>query len=338
MNEQFERPILFIVFKRLDKTQKVFEAIKKIKPKKLYVASDGPRNSSEEKLVLKVREYIIKNVDWDCDLKLRFRDKNLGVGFGPNDAIDWFFSNEEAGIILEDDCLPSKSFFYFCDELLDVYKDNKVIGVIQGFNPFPKEDTYPYSYFYSKYDLKWGWATWRDSWQYQDMYTKDFEEIKKAGIFRDLFPDRLVRLYWENVFEEIHRNPHRAWDTQFTYQMLKRKLLAIVPKKNLVLNIGYDSDATHTRWGIPEHIRKLTLEELYPPNIHPKEIKIDEYYDNLVERIHFEINIKTVLRRKLRNVLESNTISRSFVLPLLVTIYRFYKHIKLRNITLSTGK
>jgi len=153
--KQFEKPILFIVFKRLDTTKRVFEQIKKLKPLKLYIASDGPRNESEKAKVLQVREFILKNIDWDCKVKTKFRDKNLGVGFGPNDAIDWFFSHEEEGIILEDDCLPSISFFYFCQELLDMYRDNKKIGVIQGFSPFSQKD-YPYSYFFSIYDLKWG--------------------------------------------------------------------------------------------------------------------------------------------------------------------------------------
>jgi len=330
VEEKFEIPVLFIIFNRLDKTKKVFKAIKEIKPTKLYIASDGPRNEEELLKVQAVRDYVTSECDWQCTLNTRFREVNLGVGFGPNDAIDWFFSNEESGIILEDDCLPSKSFFYFCDELLNIYKDNKTIGVIQGFNPFPKEDSYPYSLLFSKYDLKWGWATWRDRWQYQDMYTKDFEETKKSGILKDLFPDKNVRLYWENIFEEIHRNPQRAWDTQFTYQMLKRRLFTIVPKKNLVLNIGYDVDASSTKWGVPEHIKKLNLEKLYPPYIHPTEIKIDKDYDSLVERVHFEINIKTVFITMLRNILESNAISRNLVLPLLVGIYRFYKYMRLK--------
>ncbi len=328
--KEFEKPILFIVFNRLHTTKRVFEQIRKVKPLKLYIASDGPRDESEKAKVLQVREFILKNIDWDCEVNTKFRDKNLGVGFGPNDAIDWFFAHEEEGIILKDDCLPSISFFYFCQELLDMYRDNKKIGVIQGFNPFPQKD-YPDSYFFSKYDLKWGWATWKDRWQYQDMYTTDWPQMKKTNFLKKISPDnRFVKLYWEAIFDQIHRNPYLAWDTQFTYQMLKRGLLTIVPKKNIVLNIGYGEEASSTKWGIPEHIKSLKLWELDFPLIHPKEIKINEPYDRLVVNIHFEINLMTVLRFKFRNFLESNSITRKILLPFMVSLYRGYKKVKLK--------
>ncbi|ADC88773.1 methyltransferase FkbM [Thermocrinis albus DSM 14484] len=325
---RFERPVLFITFKRLDTTRRVLEAIKKIKPKRLYIASDGGRTEEEHEKVLKVREFIVNSIDWDCSVKTRFRDRNLGVGFGPNDAISWFFSEEEAGIILEDDCLPSVSFFRFCDELLDMYKDNKRIGVIQGFNPFPRKD-YPYSYFFSKYDLKWGWATWRDRWQYQDMYTSDWPQVKNTDFLDRISQgNKMVKLYWEAIFDEIHKYPHLAWDTQFTYQMLKRGMLAVVPKKNIVLNIGYHAEATPTKWGIPKHIRALSLEELEFPLSHPEEIKVNFEYDRLVETVHFEMNIKTVFRLKLKRKLDENKLLRTTILPVLVKIYRGYKSLK----------
>ena len=329
--KQFEKPILFIVFKRLDTTKRVFEQIRKVKPLKLYIASDGPRNESEKAKVLQVREFIMKNIDWDCEVKTRFRDKNLGVGFGPNDAIDWFFAHEEEGIILEDDCAPSLSFFHFCQELLDMYRDNKKIGAIQGFNPFPQKD-YPYSYFFSKYDLKWGgWATWKDRWQYQDMYMKDWPQVRNTDLLDKIFKgNKMVKLYWESIFDQIYLNPHFAWDTQFTYQMLKRGMLTIVPKKNIVLNIGYGEEASSTKWGIPEHIKSLKLEKLEFPIIHPEEIKVNEAYDKLVESIHFEMNLMTVLRLKFRNFLESNSITRKILLPSMVNLYRGYKKVKLK--------
>ncbi len=322
--EQYTKPILFIVFNRLDTTQKVFEQIKKVRPLKLYIASDGPRNKEEEKKVLEIRNYLLENIDWPCELKTRFRTENLGVGFGPNDAITWFFSQEEMGLIIEDDCLPSLSFFSFCDLMLDYYKNDKRIGVIQGFNPFPKEMNN--SYFFSTYDLKWGWATWKDRWVYQDMYTKDWPEVKKNKLLDDKFQNKkLVTRYWYNMFEQIHRSPYMAWDTQFTYQMLKRNIFTIVPLKNIVMNIGYRDDATSTRWGMPEHIRQLTLEELNFPIKHPENIKPNKEYDELVEKVHFEINLKTVLRYELRNLLDSNKITRKLLLSPLIFLYRYIK-------------
>jgi len=325
--KKIEKPILFVIFNRLDTTKRVFEQIRKIEPLKLYIASNGPRNESEKVKVLQVRDFIMKNIDWNCEVKTRFRNKYLGVGFSVNDAIDWFFTHEEEGIILEDDCVPSISFFQFCNEMLDRYRDNKKIGVIQGFNPFPKKD-YEYSYFFSKYDLKWGWATWKDRWQYQDMYTKDWPQIKKTDFLNRVSNDKLVELFWKAVFDQIHINSHFTWDTQFTYQILKRGLLTIVPKENLVLNIGYGEEAYTCKWGIPEHIKILKLEEIDSSLMHPKTFDINEEYDKLVESIHFNINVNKILRLKLRNFLDSNKIFRNTLLPLIVKSYQTYKKLK----------
>jgi len=327
--KEFEKPILFIVFKRLDTTKRTFEQIRKVKPLKLYIASDGPKNESEKAKVLQVREFIMKNIDWDCEVKTKFRDKNLGVGFGPNDAINWFFAHEEEGIILEDDCLPSISFFQFCSELLDIYKDNKKVGVIQGFNPFPEKD-YEYSYFFSKYDLKWGWATWKDRWQYQDMYMQDWTQVKKTDFLDGISNgNKLVKLYWGAVFDQTYMNPI-PWDTQFTYQMLKREMLTIVPKKNIILNIGYNEEASSTKWGIPDHIKAIKLEEIDFPLIHQKMLKTNEEYNKLVESIHFNMNSSTILRLKLRNFLDSNKFFKNIFLPFMVSSYRVYKKMKMK--------
>lgn len=327
--EQFVKPILFIVFKRFDATRKVFEQIKRIKPLKLYIASDGPNNITDKEKVLQVRNFIINNINWDCDVKTKFRENNMGLGLGVHDAISWFFSEEDCGIILEDDCLPSISFFNFCNDLLDYYRDNKRIGVIQGFNPFRKDKNYPYSYFFSKYDLKWGWATWRDRWQYQDIYTKDWPQLKRTDFLLDVFKeDKLVRHYWENIFDFIHNNPHVTWDIQFTFKMMQRGMLAVVPTRNLILNIGYTSDATTTKWGVPKHIKELELHELEFPLFHTLEISTDNEYDKAIEKIHFEINLFTVLRLEIRNILESNIILNKTILPFLVNFYRLYKKIK----------
>jgi len=328
--EGFKVPILFIVFNRLNTTKKVFEQIRKVKPLKLYIASDGPRNEFEKTKVLLVREYILNSIDWECNVKTRFRDENLGAGFGLNDAIDWFFSHEKEGIIIEHDCLPSISFFKFCEELLDKYRDNKKVGVIQGFNPFPNPK-FAYTYFFSKYDLKWGWATWHDRWKFQDMYMKDWPKVKKTDFLDKISNgNKLVKLYWEAIFDQIYMNPHFTWDTQFTYQMLKRGLVTIVPKVNIILNIGYAKEASSTKWGIPQHIKELKLEEINFSLVDPQMLEVNEDYDRLVEKIHFEINLYTVLRFKFRNFLDSNKVLRKTLLPIMVNGYRAYKKIKMK--------
>jgi hypothetical protein len=326
--EKCERPVLFEIFRRLDTAKKVFEQIKKVKPIKIYIASDGGRNEKEHEKVLKVREFVINNIDWDCTVKTRFRDENLGVGFGPNDATTWFFSEENAGIILEDDCLPSLSFFRFCDEMLELYEHDKRIGVIQGFNPFPDNGHF-HSYLFSQYDLKWGWATWRDRWQYQDMYTSDWPQIKNTDFLDRLSQsNKMVKYFWEALFDEVHQHPYISWDTQLTYQMLKRNLLTVVPKRNLVLNIGYNMEASSTRWSIPEHIKALSLEDLNFPLVGSPDLVTDHKYDRLLETVHFGMDFKTVFRLKLKRKLDSNQITQKLILLFLVQVYRLYKNLK----------
>ena len=157
---KLETPVLFLVFNRPDTTAQVFEAIRQAKPPRLYVASDGAREDKEGELekVKQVRE-IVSQVDWNCEVKTLFRDKNLGCKIAVSSAIDWFFEQEEMGIILEDDCLPHPTFFRFCQELLERYRDDERIGMISGNNfQFGRKCT-DYSYYFSMYSHIWGWAS-----------------------------------------------------------------------------------------------------------------------------------------------------------------------------------
>ncbi len=152
-SKPLETAVLFLVFNRLDTTKQVFEAIKEAKPPRLYIAADGARKdkSGEEEEVKAVREYVMKNIDWDCEIKTLFREKNFGCKYAVSGAIDWFFENEEQGIILEDDCLPSQSFFWFCEELLERYKDDMRIFMIAGTSYLFNEYEAINDYFFSKY-------------------------------------------------------------------------------------------------------------------------------------------------------------------------------------------
>ena len=169
INSSINTAVLFMVFNRPNTTSKVFEEIKKARPPRLYVAADGPRKDKdgEEKKVLKVRE-IATAVDWPCEVKTLFREKNLGCKSQTSSAITWFFKNEEQGIILEDDSLPHIDFFYFCEFLLDYYHDNKKILTIAGCNFQDGNKRGDASYYFSKYFQCWGWAGWRRSWSYYD--------------------------------------------------------------------------------------------------------------------------------------------------------------------------
>lgn len=243
----FNTPILFIVFNRPDTTFEIFQAIKNIKPSKLYIASDGARsnNEDEEKKVKLVRE-LVSNIDWPCDLNTLFSDVNKGCKIGVSSAIDWFFSKEELGIILEDDCLPSNDFFRFCEKMLIRYADNDNVFSISG-NNFQKEKNINYSYYFSKYIHIWGWATWRRAWQKNELDIKFWPEWKKSNKWNSLFSDNIERIYWEGIFDLAYDNKIDTWDYSWIASVWFNNGITINPNINLVSNIGFNEDATHTK-------------------------------------------------------------------------------------------
>ena len=239
---QLKVAVLFLVFNRLDTTKKVFGAIKKAKPPRLYVAADGPRErrNGENEKVREVRDYIINNIDWECELKTLFREKNLGCKYAVSSALDWFFEIEEMGIILEDDCLPSQSFFWFCEQMLIEHKTNQQIAMITGTNYLTKKTSLLNGdYFYSNYFAVWGWATWRRAWEDYDVEMKNYislnyRDIKyKASSYR-------IYLYCKTNFDLIRDKKNDTWDTQWFFHSFMNSRLCIVPIKNLITNIGVE--------------------------------------------------------------------------------------------------
>lgn len=244
---QFSTPILFIIFNRPDTTARVFQQIRAIKPAQLFVAADGPRSYKvgEQELCEQTRA-IIKQVDWDCDVKTRFSEKNQGCKIGVSSAITWFFENVEEGIILEDDCLPDPSFFSFCETLLEKYRNDERIMHIGGVNFQDGKIWGNSSYYFSRLNHIWGWATWKRAWNLYDVRVQSFSSFRENGIFRNVFPDTYARTYWFKQFELVYTNRKDTWDVQWQYAMSIQNGLAILPNVNLVSNIGFDVNATHT--------------------------------------------------------------------------------------------
>jgi len=167
-------PILYLAFNRIDSVKRTFPEICKAKPAQLFIGCDGPRTGEEQEKTDEVRKYILDNIDWDCDVKTLFRDDNIGCKYAVAGAIDWFFSHVEEGIILEDDCLPDPTFFRFCDEMLERYRDDdkvmniggsNILGEFQVTNNLEMDD----NYLFSTHFFCWGWATWKDSWEKMDL-------------------------------------------------------------------------------------------------------------------------------------------------------------------------
>ncbi len=286
---QLQTAVLFLVFNRLDVTKQVFEAIKQAKPPRLYIAADGARASKEgeaEKVTV-VRDFILQNIDWECEVKTLFREENLGCKYAVSGAIDWFFDNEEMGIILEDDCLPSQSFFWFCEELLVRYKEDMRVGQVSGFNYGLDNYDLKYDYFFSKYPMIWGWASWRSRWEKYTLTLEDFNEIKKNNQFSLIFNKSELRSRL-NIFEKVKENLIDTWDYQWSFTLYKNNQLTIIPKNNFILNLGFGDDSTHTKGRNP--YKSLTLDEVKGINSHPK-------YLIQLENLYIFMNKKSIMSR-----------------------------------------
>jgi hypothetical protein len=248
---QFHTPILFLVFNRPQPTAKVFAAIRELRPAKLYVAADGPRleKVGEWKRCAEARA-VLEKIDWDCEVRTLLRDENLGCGHAVNEAITWFFEQEEEGIILEDDCLPDASFFPFCSEMLARFRENDQVGSISGDNFFPPALHSAQPYHFSKYTQIWGWATWRRFWKKYDFHlTGEVEEWER--IIRRVNPMENQARYWIEIFKAMKSGLIDTWDYQVMFSAWRAGLVHIYPSKNLILNIGYGADATHTNFDSP---------------------------------------------------------------------------------------
>lgn len=276
----FKTPILFIVFNRPDVTERVFAAIKKLQPAELFVVADGPRNEADREKCEQVRA-IVKAVDWDCQVKYLLREKNLGVKLAGSSAITWFFEQVEQGIILEDDCLPDQSFFWFCQELLDYYKDNEKIWHISG-NNFQKHQVTD-SYYFSQIPHIWGWATWRRAWQYYDIGIKNFPDFIKKNKIKKLFKPKIFQRFWIDVFAKNYAGLDNGWDFQWAFAMFDRGGLAIHPRVNLIANIGFGTGASHS-FDAESVFANWPTGTMNFPLRHPAAIIIDNQADDLVMR------------------------------------------------------
>jgi hypothetical protein len=247
-NYQLNKPVLFLVFNRPDVTTKVFAAIREARPPRLYAAADGPRESypDDEFKCVEVRNLITENIDWPCELHTLFRDENQGCRDAVSSAITWFFEQEESGIILEDDCLPHPDFFRFCDELLDYYKDNEKVMHISGSN-FNFGKWYDNAdYYFSKYAMIWGWATWRRAWKLYDRDLDSFDEFAKNEAV-NIIPDVRERERFLEIFQHVRNQDSgfNTWDFQWFYSVMRHRGVAVQPNINFVSNIGFKNDPTH---------------------------------------------------------------------------------------------
>ena len=245
--DQTKSAVLFVIFNRPGTTQKVFDAIRVAKPKRLYLAADGPRPGVPgDALLCKQTREIVGKIDWDCEIKTLFRDENAGCKNGVSAAISWFFSYEEEGIILEDDCLPANSFFKFCDMLLEKYRHDTRIRHITGCNLQFGKKWGESTYYFSNRTHVWGWAGWRRVWDDYDLSLEKYDGTVIAKQMKNIYDDDLVVESWVNIFNDVKAGKVNSWAYPLDFSNFFNNGLVIIPNVNLISNIGFSANATNT--------------------------------------------------------------------------------------------
>jgi hypothetical protein len=264
-------PIALIIFNRPSKTKIVFQQIAKAKPSKLFVIADGPRPDHPEDIE-KCAEAraVVDYVDWNCEVFKNYSESNLGCGVRPASGISWVFEHVEEAIILEDDCAPSSSFFHFCEDLLQRYRHDQRIMMVGGTNTLFDQTPIHHSYFFSKVPACWGWATWRRAWEHYDMDLSLWPLLKDTNWLLDVLGDPLAASFWWKIFDTAYVNRKKVdyWDYQWAFACWVQNGLLILPRVNLVSNIGCDESGTHTK--SPNNVfANLRAEEMRFPLLHP---------------------------------------------------------------------
>jgi hypothetical protein len=272
------------------------------KPKSLFIAADGPRidKVGDIRLCAEARD-VIKKINWDCDVHTLYHDQNLGCKIAMSSAINWFFNHVEAGIILEDDCAPDISFFNYCEELLEKYKNDTLIGIISG-DLFLRDRDIQYSYYFSSFPHMWGWATWRRTWKNYDSSIKDWPQFRNLDWLTEKTGSEYYARIWLNIFESVYQQQIDTWDYQVVFMLWAQSQLSIVPNRNLVSNLGFGSDSTHTQ-NASDRFSLIPTEKMIFPLVHPRLIFRDKEKDLLEALVIF--GSPTTLSKKILIKLKS---------------------------------
>lgn len=301
MNNQV--PVLLVIFNRPEKTRRVIEALRQIRPARLFISADGPRpdHPEDEDKCRLAREFAM-DIDWPCDLKTRFLDQNIGCGLGVSTGITWFFEHVEHGIILEDDCVPHPSFFPFCKELFELYADDERIMRISGLAPFPARE-YPFDYHFSWKFYCSGWGTWRRAWKHFFYDLNGINKTKFLEMLKVCYPFHYSRRPWLNNFERTINGDLKTWAFRWDIACFAQNGLSINPEKNLITNIGYGEGATHTQ-KIEPIFANLEGHSIKFPMRHPKYVYADGRPEQgLQKELHCSLPLKSRVAQRVRHAL-----------------------------------
>lgn len=282
-------PVLLLIFNRPDLTAQVMDRIRQAEPPKLFVGADGPRadHPGDAESCEEARE-VAARVDWDCEVHTLFRGENLGCKRAVSSAITWFFEHVEAGIILEDDCVPHPTFFPYCAELLQRYRDDERVMTVSGNNFQPDDKVYDHSYYFSAYMHCWGWATWRRAWEHYDGQIPEWESLRNTGWLNGWLGTEEEAEYWRGIFDRVAHGEVDSWAYPWTFSCWREHSLQILPAFNLVSNIGFGGQSTHTK-NTDTAVANLPVVSMSFPLEHPSAIVRDYKADRFTSKNNFGI-------------------------------------------------
>lgn len=281
--------VLLIFFARPNTLSPVFEAVKKARPAKLFLACDGARagNARDVDAIAQCKK-IVEDIDWDCEVHTRYSIENLGCGKGPASAISWAFEYTDKLLILEDDCVPDDTLFPFMKEMLDKYAMDERVGLISGFNHFKDWDCGEYSYCFTKTGATLGWGTWKRVWEKYDYTIQAINEPQCEKLLSRVFCHKRMKKArinsWKKTATAVQEEGVNYWDVQFGFLKYAQSYLCIVPKGNLIYNIGVGAGSTHTEnatesaWKPGKILFMPTVPMQFPLN-HPNYMICDNAYD-----------------------------------------------------------
>lgn len=298
-----ETPVLFLIFNRPDTTSQVFEEIRRVRPRKLFVASDGPRpNVTGEKDACQRSRQLATKVDWPCDLQVLFRDTNLGCKMAVSSAISWFFQQVTEGIILEDDCIPHPTFFHFCQTILERYRFDDRVMHISGANFQFGRKRGDASYYFSRFCHVWGWASWRRAWSHYDVDMSQWKSAKNKKTYSESFKTRSEWSFFRRSWDLVSNGQIDTWDYQWVFACITRKSLNVVSNVNLIKNIGFGACSTHTRRISP--VANIPAVGIQFPLNHPDEYAWDEDADFHTSQLFFRCGFISSLASGIRRMLD----------------------------------
>jgi hypothetical protein len=288
-------PVILTVYNRPQLTGQVIAALRAVRPARMLIVADGgwdndPDDQARCAEVLR----ILKSIDWPTQLEWNISPQHLGCRRRIQTGLSWAFERVTEAIILEDDCVAHPSFFEFCRVLLERYRWEERVGLICGTNFQGGKRAASPSYFFSRYPLLWGWATWQRTWDRYEPDIVTWDSVRETSWLADFLGDSIASAYWRHIFDEV-RAGLDTWDYSMTFSFWRAGLLAAHPNQNLVRNIGFGPDATHTRDGTSA-LGNMRVEEIRFPLVHPSLVERATAPDVRTEQILFSGALKQKLR------------------------------------------